>query len=211
MGTISPAHSQPTLTHTRHVEYLSALEREMIPAYAAQRDALAIETDPCREHRFSRKTSAFACSLSSSFVVSPHDDSGVACETIVFTNRNGPLRKAGHTWSFAVGGHIHPLPNEIGSSVVLFVKGSGLFHGTLPTSSVEDTFLHGNHGSALVTKKQMVDALRAQAKRGERTPPEKRASLLYAVPVGGDEAIREQQSTDPRLAGSKRSRQDAGM
>ena len=181
----------------------------MIPAYAAQRDALAIETDPCREHRFSRKTSAFACSLASSFVVSPHDDSGVACETICFTNRNGPLLREGHTWSFAVGGHIHPLPNKVRSSVVLFVKGRKLFHGTLPTSSVEDTLFHGNHGSALVTKKQMVNALRTQAKRGECTPPEKRASLLYAV--GGDEAIREQQSTDPRLAGSKRSRRDAGM
>ena len=173
----------------------------MIPAYAAQRDALASKTDPRRKHRFSEETSAFANAFTSSFVTSPHGDSGVSCETIAFTNRNGPLPE-GHEWSFAVGGHIHPLPNEVGSSVVLFVKGSGLFHGTLPTSSVEDTLLHGNHGSALVTKKQMVNALRTQAKRGECTPREKRASLLYA---------RKQQSTDPPLTGSKRSRRDAGM
>ena len=174
----------------------------MIPAYAAHRDALARGTDPMQEHRFSKNTSGFAFSLTSSFVVSPHDDSGVACETIAFTNRNGKRLPEGHEWSFVVGCHIHPLPNKIGSSVVLFVKGHGLFHGTLPTSSVEDTLLHGNHGSALVTKKQMVNALRTQAKRGECTPREKRASLLYA---------RKQQSTDPPLTGSKRSRRDAGM
>jgi hypothetical protein len=152
----------------------------MIPAYAAHRDALADETDPQRRHRFSMRTSAFANSLTSSFVVPPHDDSGVACEAVAFTNRNGPLPD-GHEWDFAVGGHIHPLPNMVGKSVALFVKGSDLFHGTLPTSSVEDTCLHGNHGSALVTKVEMIRALRAQAARGECTSLEKTASPLYTA------------------------------
>ena len=41
--------------------------------------------------------------------------------------------------------------------------GTGLYHGTLPTSSVFPTWLHGNHGSALVTKQRMVEGLQRQA------------------------------------------------
>ena len=40
----------------RHVDHLSAMEHQMIPAYAAHRDALADETDPQRRHRFACKS-----------------------------------------------------------------------------------------------------------------------------------------------------------
>lgn len=64
------------------------------------------------------------------------------------------------------------LPVKAGSAVILFIKGTGLYHGTLPTSSTEPTHLHGNHGSALVTKSRMVEGLQRQAERGETTPLE---------------------------------------
>mmetsp|Transcript_4497 Transcript_4497/g.10966 ORF Transcript_4497/g.10966 Transcript_4497/m.10966 type:complete len:116 (+) Transcript_4497:2-349(+) len=65
---------------------------------------------------------------------------------------------------------MHALPSRRGQGVLLFIKGTGLYHGTLPTSSVAPTHLHGNHGSALVTKQRMVDGLRRQRARGEATP-----------------------------------------
>eukprot|EP00966_Prymnesium_polylepis_P331728 7387298-Prymnesium_polylepis.1 len=108
----------------RHVDALSALEREMIPSLAAKRDALAAEHDPRCMHRMSRDCTAFSASLAAHYVVTAHDDSGKASETIVFLNRSGPLPE-GHEWSFAVGGHVHPLPNEKGKAVLLFVEGEG--------------------------------------------------------------------------------------
>ena len=46
--------------------------------------------DPAGLHRLSPGSSAFSASLTASYVISPHNDSGLACETIAFCNRNGP-------------------------------------------------------------------------------------------------------------------------
>ena len=62
----------------------------MIPSLARTRDAIAKGCDPQGFHRMSRGCSAFAASLASSYLVSAHDDSGSASETILFLNCNSP-------------------------------------------------------------------------------------------------------------------------
>ena len=161
-----------------HVDRLTRLERTMIPAHAEARDRLAAEHDPERLHRMTGECTAFAASLATSYVVTAHDDSGKASETILFTNRSGPL-PPNHSWGFAVGGHVHPLPNEMGKAVLLFVEGEGVLHGTLPTSSTEPTLDHGNHGSALVTKKETIDSMARQRERGEATRACMTASKVF--------------------------------
>ena len=61
---------------------------------------------------------------------------------------------------------------------------TGLYHGTLPTLSHAPTRLHGNHGSALVTKQRMVDGLRRQAARGETTPESWCSAHLFSGSPG---------------------------
>eukprot|EP00927_Polykrikos_kofoidii_P039894 TRINITY_DN34187_c0_g1_i1.p1 TRINITY_DN34187_c0_g1~~TRINITY_DN34187_c0_g1_i1.p1 ORF type:complete len:372 (+),score=17.20 TRINITY_DN34187_c0_g1_i1:161-1276(+) len=163
-----------------HADHLTRCERQMIPSYAAHRDRIAASVDRHRAHRISEHTTAFSVSLTSSYVISPHNDSGMACETIGFINRNGAMPD-GHEWLFAIGGHVHPLPDQMGKSVILFIKGQGVYHGTLPTSSTEPTALHGNHGSALVTKKRIVDGLMRQAERHETTPSELTAATVFCA------------------------------
>lgn len=186
----------------RHTDSLNALERQLVPAYGAHRDALADEIDPQGLHRVSPGSTAFSASLTASYVISPHNDSGLACETIAFVNRNGPLPQ-NHEWLFALGGHVHALPSRRGCGVVLFIKGTGLYHGTLPTSSREPTYLHGSHGSALVTKQRMVDGLRRQAARGESTPQDLSSARLFQPSATG----RPPPST-PRGRGGARERFD---
>lgn len=164
----------------RHTDELNMLERQMVPSYAELRDRIAAKHDPSAVHRISERSSAFSASLTASYVIAPHNDSGLACETISFCSRTGHM-PAGHEWLFAVGGHVHALPKRVGEPVLLFIKGTGLYHGTLPTSSSEPTFLHGNHGSALVTKRKMVEGLQRQRQRGDSTPP--RLTNLPGVPV----------------------------
>jgi hypothetical protein len=161
-----------------HVNNLTRLEKMMIPALAKARDDLALDHDPDRLHRMSNECTAFAASLASSYVVTAHDDSGKASETIQFTNRFGPL-PPNHSWDFAVGGHVHALPNEKGKAVLLFVEGEGVLHGTLPTSSTEPTLDHGNHGSALVTKKHTIDSMIRQRAGADTTPPHMTASKVF--------------------------------
>ena len=51
----------------------------------------------------------------------------------------------------------------------------------LPTSSSQQTFAHGNYGSALVTTKSVRDGLSRQDNDGKITPLEYRASTVYGV------------------------------
>ena len=163
-----------------HFNILSLYEQWVAPAAAVQRKAVADKHDPEQQHRFGDQpyhkdtaaTTAFAGSLSASFVIEGHDDSGVpgALETVAFLNRNGPL-PAGHRWLFAVGGHVHPLPTVAGEAAMFFIKGEGVGHGTLPTSSNEPSCkTHGNIGSALVTKRSMIQSLDRAAGTSTRTP-----------------------------------------
>jgi len=172
-----------------HADHLTQYERQMIPSYAAHRDRIAALADPHRVHRISEHTTAFSVSLTSSYAIAPHNDSGMACETIGFINRSGAMPD-GHEWLFAIGGHVHALPNQVGKSVILFIKGQGVYHGTLPTSSTEPTALHGNHGSALVTKKRIVDGLMRQAERGETTCFELTAANVTRLPASSSPCMR---------------------
>ena len=112
------------------------------------------------------------------YVVDPHNDSGAACELIMFANPHGPL-PPGHEWLFAMGGAILELPTNAGEAVIMCVKGEGVYHGTLPTSSCTPTHQHGNFGSALITKKQMIKGLQRQAARREETACKYQSSELY--------------------------------
>ena len=157
---------------------LTSLERECIPSYAEFRDQLADSLDPIKLHRITPNSSAFSTTITHSYVVSPHDDSGAASETVAFINRF-PL-PAGHEWLFALGGHVHPLPTRKDQSAIFFLQGNGLYHGTLPTSSTEQTYMHGNIGAALITKSHMVNSLKRQGQRGETTPVNLTASSVYS-------------------------------
>ena len=174
---------------TKHVDSLTAWEQKMIPGYAAVRDNIAAAHDPGRLHRMTPNSSAFAMTTSINYVVDPHNDSGAACELIMFANRNGPL-PPGHEWLFAIGGAILELPTHTGEAVIMCVKGEGVYHGTLPTSSFEASYAHGNYGSALITKKQMINSLQRQAARGETTATKYQSSELYFGPgvTGGKTA-----------------------
>jgi hypothetical protein len=165
-----PPNDQLDKLLSRHVTRLSLAESEVIPALAFQRFKLVEEMDPERTHRLVG-CDAFSASLARHYVVTAHDDSGEAAETVLFANANGPLL-AGHSWDFAVGGHVHPLPNKKGGGAILFIEGKSVVHGTLPTSATEPTLDHGNFGSALVTKKDMIDSLKRQRERKESTRPE---------------------------------------
>ena len=94
-----------------------------------------------------------------------HNDSGAALEAIGFVYAaQSPLPNS-HEWLFAVAGCIHPLPLDRNGFVFVAVRGKGVHHGTLPTSSTEPHFdNHAGVGSALVNKADLVQLL---AKRGE--------------------------------------------
>ena len=152
----------------KHSEMMTNMERYIIPEYAAQRKALMERVDPLKEHRITPNVDATALSITSSYVVMPHDDSGKACEAIVFANSNGPL-PPGHKWLFVAGGFLFALPEQMGGSALLLVKGDGVYHGTLPTSSTEPTISHGNLGTALVSPKHTIDQLKRQLDEGRTT------------------------------------------
>ena len=175
MGKVDPTLNALVQSHT---EDLEDWEKAHIPAYAKLRETIAEKYDPQTLHRITPKGNAFAMTTSEDFVVDPHNDSGLACELVQFANRSGPLPE-GHKWQFAICGCLLELPTVAGETVMLCVKGEGVYHGTLPTSSTEDTYPHGNFGSALVTKKSMVESLKRQALRGETTLPTYCSSHLY--------------------------------
>ena len=150
---------------SEHADEMSALEKGTIPAYWDQRKAMMERLDPQGQHRITPTTYGTGLSLSSSYVVGIHDDSGKGCEFIVFVNRNGVL-PAGHAWSFVAAGFLFALPEVVGSSALIMVKGNGVHHGTLPTSSTGPTIAHGNIGTALVSPAHTIDQMERQlAKR----------------------------------------------
>ena len=94
-----------------------------------------------------------------------HNDSGAALEAISFAYAAQSPLPNGHEWLFAVAGCLHPLPVDRDGFVFVAVRGKGVYHGTLPTSSTEPHFAnHAGVGSALVNKADIVQLL---AKRGE--------------------------------------------
>ena len=153
----------------------SELERLVAPEAAVTRRAIAEDLDPDREFRViagDSESTAFSMSLTSGYVVSPHDDSGTALEFIVFIYPSDTPLPESHEWNFAVAGCIHPLPKKPGEIAIIGVRGSGVFHGTLPTSSTEPHLSnHPGVGSALVTKGDLVRVLRNQRMPDALPPP----------------------------------------
>ena len=99
------------------------------------------------------------------YVVGPHNDSGAALEAIGFVYAGQSPLPSGHEWLFAVAGCLHPLPVDREGFVFVAVRGTGVHHGTLPTSSTEPHFAnHAGVGSALVNKSDLVQVLQ---KRGD--------------------------------------------
>ena len=138
---------------------VSALERVQVPACAAHRECGAVRCDPQSKFRLAPQCNAFAVSFTSDFAIQPHDDSG-GCEAITFMNRDGPPPKGKRNeWAFAVAGHILRLPASRGATTSVYLRGTGLWHGTLPTS-----YKHNNHGSALVSKTATLEHLERHSK-----------------------------------------------
>jgi hypothetical protein len=57
------------------------------------------------------------------------------------------------------------LPGIEGGASVVFIDADNVFHGTLPTSNTEVTYNHGNIGSALVTKNNLIESLKRKERR----------------------------------------------
>ena len=108
-----------------------------------------------------------------------HNDSGAALEAIGFSYAAESPLPSGHEWLFAVAGCIHPLPVDREGFVFVAVRGKGVYHGTLPTSSTEPHFAdHAGVGSALVNKADLVQLLAKGGEPGQKpwpTPEELKA------------------------------------
>ena len=116
---------------------------------------IADGVDPGKSYRISRHCDTFACSMSKNFTIGPQGDSRI-CESVMFINRQGrPPKGTRHEWAFAVAGHILRLPETKDECALVYLRGNGLWHGTLPTS-----YRHVNAGSALVTKALTIDTMR---------------------------------------------------
>lgn len=167
----------------RLAAHCTAIEAAVTPAIAQYRRDVADLHDPTHAHRMTDGCDAFSMSCTSSYVVQPHDDSGVVNECVLFANRTGPL-PPGHEWTFVVGGHLLALPNMLCEGALVTLPGHGVEHGTLPTSSTAPSLRHGNLGCAMVTNKRFLEACAAQAARGETTATQSglrhTASVLYA-------------------------------
>ena len=175
---------------TNHVNALTTLESEMTPSCFQARKQIADKHDPQKNHRITPVSDAFSCTVSANYVTDPHDDSGVSgvLEFIQFVNTNGPLPD-GHSWNFVMGGCILALPNKVSKSVVIALPASGVYHGTLPTSSTEDTDRHGNYGSALITKSLTVHGLKRQLQNEKSTGAKYHSSKLYSKKPSDEEHV----------------------
>ena len=160
-----------------HADHLSSYENRLTPSCGKARKRLMMNFDPKGVHRISSSCMATAVSVTMSFVVTPHMDSGSqgALEFIKFLNTDGPLPE-GHKWYFVVAGCILELPSKEGDIVLICLPGHGVWHGTLPTSSTEDTHFHRGVGSALISKGSVLSA-----KQTEPTPIEYCATTIYRV------------------------------
>merc|ERR1719161_1529258 len=131
-------------------------ETERAPACALHREKSADDCDPQKRYRLAPGVTAFAASFTSNFVIEPHDDSGGA-ETVNFLNPDGPPPEGkSNEWAFAVAGHILRLPAQKNMVTTVYLRGTGLWHGTLPTS-----YKHNNHGSALVSKRKTLAMIKS--------------------------------------------------
>ena len=158
-----------------HADQITSDENRLTPACGEARSWLMTDFDPNGVHRITPRCTATAISLSMGYVVTPHMDSGSekALEFIKFLNTDGPL-PAGHAWLFVMPGCILELPSVEGDIVLIGLPANGTMHGTLPTSSTEDSRFHRGVGSALISKESVLSAK-------QTNPPKFCASTLYKV------------------------------
>jgi hypothetical protein len=170
-----------------HAGTLERLETALLPEAGAARRAIADGCDPNAEYRVASKSAAgertnstgMSLSLTHGYVVCMHNDSGAALEAIGFAYKAESPLPSGHELLFAVAGCIHPLPVDRDGFVFVAVRGEGVYHGTLPTSSTEPHFAdHAGVGSALVNKADLVQLLAERGELGQKpwpTPEELKA------------------------------------
>ena len=173
-----------------HAQALAALEKAVLPEAAATRLALSNQLDPPAMYRlreFDLESPLGSISLSSGFVVQSHDDSGLL-ETVVFTWPAEEPMPDGHEWLFVVANCLHPLPQTRDQMALCAVRGKGVRHGTLPTSSTQPHLTnHAGVGSALVTKSQLVNLLQKQQAGGPPPPTPKQLEDARAAGRNKDE------------------------
>ena len=159
------------------IEAFEASEEWLVPQGAKERRLVSRTLDPKGCLRQDPTRVSFAFTLTSGFLVSPHDDSGSAIEYITFGTPSTHRMPDGHANYFACSGHVLRLPDPrvpkksaaLGEPVyaagIVAVPGSGVYHGMLPTmtprlldpktgTAEKDmwTYSHDVCGSALVTK-----------------------------------------------------------
>lgn len=158
-----------------HSRALTQLETALLPEAAEARRNRAQTDDPDAAFRVlegDTESTGFSLSLTSGYVVAPHDDSGLALEAIGFVYPSKTPLPEGHAWEFAVAGCIHPLPTKPGDFVFVAVRGCGVAHGTLPTSSTDwHCANHPGVGSALVSKSDLIRVLQKQQEPGALPAP----------------------------------------
>ena len=191
---------------TSHVDQLTAAESDMVPSCAEARRFIANQHDPSKRHRITFQCDAFSCTISINYVTDPHDDSGAhgVLEFIQFVNATGPL-PAGHKWLFVVGGCIYELPTKRGESCIIALPACGVYHGTLPTSSTTDTHPHGNYGSALITKADILKGLTRHLSLGTQPSAQYSSSKLYfgAMPAVASLSLPRTQTSAPPVSSSR--------
>ena len=158
-----------------HARALQAVEEALLPQAAQVRRLLAEKHDSAANFRVvngDTGCTGFSLSLTHGYVVAPHDDSGSALEAIGFSYPSKTPLPEGHKWEFVVAGSILLLPTKPDEFAFIAVQGSGVAHGTLPTSSTESHCAnHPGVGSALVSKKSLVDVLTKQSQPGAPPAP----------------------------------------
>jgi len=160
-----------------HADQITKDENRLTPSCSTARREIMTNFDPHCAHRISNSCVATAISVSRNYVVEPHMDSGAPglLEFIKMVNTNGEL-PIGHEWLFVVAGCILVLPSQKGDTVIVGLPAHGVYHGTLPTSSTEDTYKHMGIGSALISKNAVL-----RSTITEQTPTKYCASTMYGV------------------------------
>ena len=140
-----------------HAKKMSDDEKRLSPACFQARKEVMTNADPKKHHRISKDCYATAISVSKGYVTVPHDDSGIPSnlEFIKFIN-NGNF-EANNKWQFVIAGCLIRLPSSPGNVALIGLPASGVYHGTLPTTSDDDNnLLHSGIGSALISKSEVI-------------------------------------------------------
>ena len=130
-----------------------------------------------------------------------HNDSGAALEAIGFAYAAQSPLPNGHEWIFAVAGCLHPLPVDRDGFVFVAVRGKGVYHGTLPTSSTEPHFVdHAGVGSALVNKADLVQLLAKRDEPGQLPWPTPEELTARREEVAAEKAVRKEEGDLAKVA-----------